>query len=550
METKVKNRGWVKNAVIVFLVILLILTFFSNTIMNRSLAEVATKSAGGASITARVRGSGTVNAAGSYEVKADQTREIRSVMVRLGQEVQQGDVLFVLGEGDSDELEKAKENLRQLELNRARTAASSPSYDYSLDERKIALMSEQLDAAREKEALAYLAMENNGGVPTYELNEAKARIEAAEIESDNAQMALLDAQDAFALKQEEAQVRVDQALADLNWILDNPDAFDPDSGEYEQKLEEAQAALSAAQIAQSALDPATDTGILDAQQRLDNAQKELEDANRDLEAMMEAAGAYADAYAEALAERQQIEDELFALQYSLNQQKISDSKSAASTYYELQDLDYQIEQARAEVEKLSGGEEDRVLANVAGIIETISFTAGNTPAKGDTLATIQVPDLGYTLSFSVSSDQARRLQIGDSASPVNYYGARRIDAVLTGIRPDPQDPQNKRILSFDLSGDVNPGSELTLAVGSKSQYYDMAVPNAAIRSDSNGSFVLIVEARNSPLGNRYYARRVDVTVLAEDDNNTAVSGELGWGDFVITTSSKPIKNGDMVRMPD
>ena len=39
-------------------------------------------------------------------------------------------------------------------------------------------------------------------------------------------------------------------------------------------------------------------------------------------------------------------------------------------------------------------------------------------------------------------------------------------------------------------------------------------------------------------------------ILAEDDANTAVSGELGWGDFVITTSSKPVKNGDMVRMPD
>ena len=94
MEMKVKNRAWVKNAVIVFLVILLILTFFSNTIMNRSLAEVATQSITSGSITARVRGSGTVTATGGYEVKATQTREIRSVMVKVGQQVNQGDVLF------------------------------------------------------------------------------------------------------------------------------------------------------------------------------------------------------------------------------------------------------------------------------------------------------------------------------------------------------------------------------------------------------------------------------------------------------------------------
>ena len=39
MESKPKNREWVKNAAIVFLVILLILTFFSNTIMNIALEE-------------------------------------------------------------------------------------------------------------------------------------------------------------------------------------------------------------------------------------------------------------------------------------------------------------------------------------------------------------------------------------------------------------------------------------------------------------------------------------------------------------------------------
>ena len=58
-----------------------------------------------------------------------------------------------------------------------------------------------------------------------------------------------------------------------------------------------------------------------------------------------------------------------------------------------------------------------------------------------------------------------------------------------------------------------------------------------------------MEAKNSPLGNRYYAKRVEVTVLASDDMNSAVTGDLGYGDFVITTSSMPVKSGDMVRMP-
>ena len=67
-------------------------------------------------------------------------------------------------------------------------------------------------------------------------------------------------------------------------------------------------------------------------------------------------------------------------------------------------------------------------------------------------------------------------------------------------------------------------------------------------SVSNGSFVLKVEAKNSPLGNRYLARRVPVEVLASDDSNSAVTADLSYGDYVITTSSAPIKNGDLVRL--
>ncbi len=76
------------------------------------------------------------------------------------------------------------------------------------------------------------------------------------------------------------------------------------------------------------------------------------------------------------------------------------------------------------------------------------------------------------------------------------------------------------------------------------------VPNSAIKSDSNGSFVLAVSVKSSPLGNRYTARRVSVEVKAKDDSNSAVVADLANGDFVVTTSSAPIKSGDMVRLAE
>ena len=550
MDMKVKNRAWVKNAVIVFLLILLFLTFFSNTIMNRSLAEVATQSVTGGSVTARIRGSGTVTAEGAYQVKATQTREIRVVMVKVGQQVDQGDTLFILGEGSSEELEAAQEALHQLELSRQRTAASMTSYDYTLEERKLERLREQLDAAREAEALAYLALESYGTVPAYELEKANAKVEAMEIRVEKARAALTEAQNDFSARQDEARQRVEDALNRLNDLLDNPPASEEDEAAYQQQLQEAQDALQAAQFALAALDPASDSGIVKATEALEQAELDLELATQELNALLGRSDSYAAAYADAQSARQALEDELFTEEYNYNQQRQADAKSAAAAALELREMDEQIAKARETLESLSGGEEDKIVANVSGIIEAVYYTAGNTPAKGETVCSIQVPDLGYTLKFTVTNEQARRVRVGDEATVSNYWWGRTVYATLSGISPDPQNPQGGKTLTFDISGDVNPGTELTISVGSKSQYYDQIVPNSSIRSDSNGSFVLVVEAKNSPLGNRYYAKRVEVTVLASDDQNSAVAGELGYGDFVITTSSKPVQNGDMVRMPD
>ena len=108
MEQKPKKREWVKNAAIIFLAVMLVLTFFSNTIMNRTLPEVVTRYVEPGSIDAKVRIKGTVAAQESYEVIIDQTHTVASVAVKVGQPVSTGDLLFTLEAGDSDELDRQK----------------------------------------------------------------------------------------------------------------------------------------------------------------------------------------------------------------------------------------------------------------------------------------------------------------------------------------------------------------------------------------------------------------------------------------------------------
>ncbi len=209
-----------------------------------------------------------------------------------------------------------------------------------------------------------------------------------------------------------------------------------------------------------------------------------------------------------------------------------------------------IEDKKKEIEELTKDADGQdVTAKVSGTVSAISVTAGNTAGADTALATITVADRGYTVNIAVTNEQARQVKIGDTASISNYwYGD--LTATLENIANDPQNLGKGKLLIFRLSGDdVEAGSNMTLSIGQRSANYDALVPNSALRSDANGDFVLVVTSKSSPLGNRYVATRVDVQKLATDDTTTAVSGVVS-GDFVITTSTKPIEAGEQIRLVD
>ena len=576
METqmKVKNREWVKNAAIVLLAALLVLTFFSNTIMNRNLPEVATQYVSDGTINAKVRGTGTVTANGNNVVKAEETREIRAVMVKAGQTVEVGDVLFVLGSGEKSELEQAQEQLQQLQLSYQRTALGGSYTDYTADELRVAAAWEdyvQAEAAldamdpmgnTDSDAYRYLqkqldkaTAERDAAKEAYDstLAEAQGNLSSAESERLSAEQAVLLVEgwnpndpdpEQQALQQKylnDPQLRIDELLSESSQPAEEGGEPAAPDGDREQKLAKWQALLekkNAVDAAEAALNAVSTDRLDAAQSQVDELQEEMSVFNTSPE-YKEAAAAKNTAYLTYL-----------DLKNTLDARKNADAKSSASIGLDLSDLSRQIEEQKKKIEELSGGEGNQVLAKVSGTVQSVECTAGDTVLKDNPLCVIEVPDMGYSMAVSVTSDQASRLHVGDSATISNYYWGREITATLSTIRVDPKDPQNKKLLTFDISGDVSAGAELTVSIGQRSANYDWVVPKSALHSDSGGSFIYKVESKNSPLGNRYIARRVNVEILAQDDTSVAVTGDLGWGDYVIITSSAPVKNGDMVRLAD
>lgn len=636
METNVKRREWVKTAAIIFLAVMLVLTFFSNTILNHSLPEVATANVTSGTINAKIRGSGTVSANETYDVTIKQTRKVASVKVRVGDSVSAGDVLMTLEAEESDELKQAQTELESMEL----------SYEKSLIAASTEAARENRDVQKLREAYNDLLAQYNqySTMDARQIASAKA---AADAKLKDLQAASKAAQEAYdARNAEKAELEKEAAecktfIAALRTIIDKKAEVDAANNtyaqdciryqaDYERLLELAgndpQRAMSYARYPEQFKDMLTDddlknarnsysagstedgkptasasdpklaraqeiatayTTIVSDQEKVSSLQTELDRLIDDTDGVRNADAAQQQ-YKDALDEYDTLQRELDsfdrgtetlkrdaerAAQAVSEQQEYVDKLASASTLAEqvksakqaLEDkifeqgladgsaLDLEaakkaIDEKKADIEKLTqNADEVEVKAKVGGTVSAINVTAGNNAGAETPLMTLNLTDRGYTVKISVTNEQAKKVRVGDSAELVNYWYGGDIQATLENITNDPSNPGKGRLLVFRLTGDVEPDTNLTLSIGQKSANYDCIVPNSAIRTDSNGTFVLAIVAKSTPLRTRYTATRVDVQELAKDDTVTAVTG-LSSGDFVITTSTKPIEAGTQVRL--
>lgn len=688
-----KRKDWVKNAAIVFLTIMLVLTFFSNTIMNYSLPEVATQYVESGTITAKVRGTGNVEAADPYNIVAKESRVISSVAVKQGDEVEKDQVIYYLEDAESEELTQAQKDLEELKLTYMKglfgnnvssdiisKVASGRTDGFSTLQTKVADMQNRMDAAQARvkecqEALEKLTLQstisiNNAGVNTIEaenavtradvelsnaqndesraeqefnqeisrrkaeitneINELKRRIEDIQIlingagavtertgdssvdidvnndsSGDNNSSSNTTTIDGISVpdKQtliEEYKTARDEALAERDkkldeiyqaatgngyqngkninelkaWVAANGKEedyrillqdYDMADAQYNyavSKLQEAEKNLSGydgnlaalqnlnSQLAVkeaelnrvASITYETGDDIKSAQNKLSEAKQNLTDqtnANKQAETAYKNQIANAEA---ALKNAQAVYDLLKEEQDEMN----ADINAELDLAKVSKDIAQKEEEIAKLMEKSMGA---AITAPVAGTVSSLAYVAGETTKPEETAAVLQVEGKGYTLKVSVTNEQARKVQVGDTAELQNAWYYDDAQVILTGIKPDPDNPGQNKLLEFNVTGSsIQAGQALSISVGQRSSEYEFVVPNSAVREDNNGKFILIVESKSGPLSNRYIASRVDVEVLASDDNYTAISAGLYGYEYVITTSTKPVEAGKQVRL--
>ena len=560
-QTETKNpagrRELIKTLIIVFLAIMLILTFFSNTIMNKSLAEISTENVTSGKLVERLRKSGVVESNQTYEVTADGGKTIEKIHIKSGQEVKKGDVLFTVNNVGSEELEAEEDKLEAARLDYEKALLKEPT-DYSKTNQKIQKLRSELNALISKRDAAKA---NEGNIAAAKEEYSRNKTEAARLAEEQSDIEM-------TVKNIDSDMYLD---ADVELIGELPslyeayaaakDEYDSARSLYEEAVKlgsnaelaksDADAKEAVKNTAQEAYNTAKSAKRSELVAKLAEVKSAAADINSRIERYTNDYGdskeeTYESLAAQVIEKQSTLEEEIA----ELNATKKTDSVSEQKEALELQAQKKALDKLQEKVDKLKKeAESTEITSKYEGVVSSVNVKLDDKTVEGSPLATIDIVSEGYTVSINVEAKNMKKIKKGMTADVMNNYRGN-IEAVLTDIKNDLSSGSKNKMLIFTVTGDVESGNSIELAINCGSGTYDTIVPLSAVGNDNDGDYVYVVRSKNTPLGNRYYIEKVTVTKEAEDETSCAVSGNLGRGDYVMTAASKPVRSGDQVRMKD
>ncbi len=561
------------------------------TILSRAIYQHST-----AVVTTKMPTSGTINHTVQITGKTVQNQElavttigglrIASICVNEGQQVKQGDVLFVLDLDYLDEvILKKEQDMKKQQLSvwdayaqnsnaqkqrENQQAQAEENYDNAVAKAQTAVDRAKRDLERAKTAL-----ENyRNGVTDDKAEEEALELACQEARTDyNNAVAARDAleqeidqavQDAISQAETELQQTALQSATQppAETILTEETSSTEETtvpgepvGIAEQDTE-----LSPAQKAEiEASVRASYAGRLSAAEAsVQQAQQAVTDADAELEAFRQRQSSGATLseqdYIDAVEQAQEVYDDAVAALESTKTtygRAVSSANLPASTSNSAQIGQITYDQMKMELEKLEALQEaeGKILSPTDGIVTKCNVQTGEKTT--DTTA-ILLADLGQGCKFSglATEEDSQYIGVGDKVLLQTSNGKAYKDLPVTTFSTTEEPGGGYRLTVQIPSGNLALGANVHLSFTKKSQPYSCCVPLSALRLDNrNQTFVLVVQEVTSVMGTELQAKKVNVTVLEQNETMAALAeGTLGSKDKVIVGSDKTIDIGSRVRV--
>lgn len=523
----------------IFFGTMMVFTLLSRAIYQQSTAAVTVTAPKNGTIDHTVTITGKTTANQELAVTAVAGLRVAGVSVNEGQLVVQGDVLFTL---DMDYL--AEELLQQEQ--------EVKKQQLSVQDAWVQIASAQ----KQQENQQAQAAENYNAA----VSQAQTALDRAERDLQRAQQALenyrsdLSEEDTLRNALESAKSALDAKQAALSAL----------QTQIEQAVE---SALSAAgsELTQEEKDALKNTirgeytaALTTAEAEAQQAQESLATAQSDWDAFRQSqsgsAGSSEEALLAAVEQAQEAyEDALATLESTKNtySRALTSANLPTGTGSSAQIGQITLEQMQRQLEKLEQlrDAEGKILSPTDGIVTKCSIQTGEKTT--DTTAILPA-DLSQGCKFSglATEEDSQYIGVGDSVTIQTGNGKVYKDLPVTTFSTTEESGGGYRLTVQIPTGNLAFGANVQLQFTKKSQLYACCVPLSALHLDSrNQTYVLVVQEVTSVMGAELQAKKVNVTVLEQNETMAALAeGVPGSKDKVIVGSDKTIDSGSRVRV--
>lgn len=537
---------------------MILCTFISRIYDSITVPKVRTTTAKRKTVETVVEGTGTVKVKEKTYHTVVSGLRIGQVCVSLGNEVQEGEVLFWYDmEAMAGKKEELLQELEQLSLSMEKEQISQESYGQMT----------QAEAAQWELDLALRELEE--GRMEFEEFVADYTQEMEKLENDYF--------DNMNLTEEELWMQQERDWESARNNLDTvKNSRDREIRAAQRKVEDLEEELS--------MDDGEDEGALKKlEKQLERAKEDLEDIRNSWEDQVDAARSQLDfaddqedrirsglttaqeareeAYEAAV---KQQEDQLKAAKKNLESlEKAVEKAQWQMTVAQKQDAQAQMTEEQAkrisnltlrgmELDKKAKERElgqlealmgtgGQVLAWENGVVADLEILSGKT-ATGEELVSLAVGERQFEGTFMKEEQELSR---GDTIE-ISIPGTPRFqEAVVERINLL---GDTEGVFQADLEGmELDLGAVTRYMCTKQSDIFSNVIPLAGLRKDMKGYYCLVARTRSTILGEEFRADRVDVQLVYQGSSEAAVDGAIFEGDAVIVGESQTIGEGSRVR---
>lgn len=521
-----------------FFALILLFTIVSRVSDSTAVARVQVSAMTSAELTTKAEINGTIDATDGISIILPEGLKVIAVNAEKGKKVNEGEALL---EFDKAAIEHEMESLEdEIYILNQRISLSGIGSSDSVLEAQQALADAQE---------AYDRLAANSGRNDY------ADLEAAITNAKNNRDRVITATKQALIEEAEANLKsvkesaendiglAQQALSEAEYGTPAYDSalqnLETKKKHWENAITEAEAGLTAAK---NRTDFSNEAAVMEAQAGIDTAHSALESARRESEYSREdelyAAGKDIEAARRALKKAQeqesvsQKEAEIESLTYK---SELSDKEKIRNTLQEIMDHD------------------GHVIAPGSGtVLKTLE--KGSKTEEDVEAVTISRNGEGFVFKGSLEEESAENFSVGDTGELSYRLEGRtqKLDVQITAIGTPDED--KKVLVTVALpDGNYTPGMSAQFSLSKKSETYQNCLPLTALRSRSDGDYILVLRKQSTVMGTEWIASQVDIIVGDRDSQMMSVESTedtLNYSDKVVTSSNKAISEGDRVRIED